>query len=165
MNFTIIFHFWAILSSLIFDFKYWPLRLLGQKFMILTDLNFLVPKAFYISQHVPPEFLSRSTNAFCSGPTLILYICHHAHTKQRPSHLQAAHYSKFWILLELEFIILLLYYVIQLGSDWPHENRYALGQQPFGYHLMHHRNSILWGASGKAFSADLKHAICFSRAV
>ena len=54
---------------------FWPyivaFKAAGPKFLWYTDLNFLVPKAFYIYQHVPTEFLSRSTNAFCPAPTLL----------------------------------------------------------------------------------------------
>ena len=58
---------------------FWPyvlaFKAAGPKILWYTELNFLVPKAFYIYQlHVPTEFLSRSTNAFCSAPTLMWCI-------------------------------------------------------------------------------------------
>ena len=73
MNFIIIFHFEAILRSLIFDLIYWPLRLLGPNFFELWTLIFFSPNAFYTCQHVTTEFLSRSTNTFCPAPTLMCY--------------------------------------------------------------------------------------------
>ena len=53
-----------------------------------TDHNFLVPKAFNMYQHVPTEFLSRSTNAFCPAPTLLIHVCNGSYRNLAWCHLR-----------------------------------------------------------------------------
>ena len=62
MNFIIIFHFEAILRSLIFDLIYWPLRLLGPNFYELWTLIFLVQKpSIHVSMCQQNSWVDRQT--------------------------------------------------------------------------------------------------------